>query len=290
MALIVVGGVTPASAAHDNSHGKTPEHAEANHAAAEQKSQEARDGSDNAGGDAARPEQKRPAAGREGGATRADNRARPQAGTTKRPDKTGVKSTPAAVEGKAKATRGKQAKNNDGKGREAKANQATGKHGEPNPPKHDPVTVCHLLGNGSYIELTFDDSALDAHLAHGDLYPAPTAGCPAAEGATASPDTAVPGISDGDTDRTDGFVNEVAGVSQEVTHQGVDRAGAVAGDMVLGVEQQTTANRAAATLAPSAGLLPQTGAGRVALLVVAGLGALAAGAALLSRRRLRTGR
>ncbi len=38
------------------------------------------------------------------------------------------------------------------------------------------VEVCHLEGNGSYHVIEFDDSALDAHVAHGDLYPVPADG------------------------------------------------------------------------------------------------------------------
>ena len=47
------------------------------------------------------------------------------------------------------------------------------------PEKHDPVTVCHALGNGGYLELTFDDDAYEAHLEHhGDISPVPEGGCP----------------------------------------------------------------------------------------------------------------
>ena len=56
-------------------------------------------------------------------------------------------------------------------GSNANANGGTG---------HTPVTVCHRLGNGGYHVLTMDDSALKAHLGHGDLYPVPADGCPAA--------------------------------------------------------------------------------------------------------------
>ena len=341
MALIIVGGITPASAAHDNGHGKTPEHAQANHAAAEQKADEAQSGSDNAGRDNARPEQK-PAAGRDGSATPGDHRARPQAAPSKRPGNPAAKPSPAHAQGKPHEAKGHQSK-----AHEAKGNPANGNQGKANPPKHDPVTVCHVLGNGSYIELTFDDSALDAHLAHGDLrevpengcpagaedprtsgspsnghtpvtvchvlgngsyneltfddsalkahiahgdlHPVPAAGCPAEEDPTSGPDTAVPGTVDGDIDTggTQDLGDEVAGVSKGITSE----RGVPAEDVaVLGVEQEATANRAPATVAPAAGFLPQTGAGQVAMFVVAGLGALAAGAALLSRRRVRAAR
>jgi hypothetical protein len=42
------------------------------------------------------------------------------------------------------------------------------------------VTICHRTGSESnlYVEITIDDSALPAHLEHGDLYPVPQGGCP----------------------------------------------------------------------------------------------------------------
>ncbi len=63
-------------------------------------------------------------------------------------------------------------------GSNAHANGGTG---------HTPVTVCHRLGNGGYHVLTMDDSALKAHLGHGDLYPVPADGCPAAPAKTKTP-------------------------------------------------------------------------------------------------------
>jgi hypothetical protein len=42
------------------------------------------------------------------------------------------------------------------------------------------ITICHRTGSESnpYVEITIDDSALPAHLEHGDLYPVPQGGCP----------------------------------------------------------------------------------------------------------------
>jgi LPXTG-motif cell wall-anchored protein len=139
------------------------------------------------------------------------------------------------------------------------------------PPKHSPVTVCHVLGNGGYHLLTFDDSALKAHIGHGDLYPVPASGCP-------KPEARVPS-------------------SQEETEQEVTRSSPSAA--VLGAQAERSANRAAArvgtqqaspgassaAVAPAGGVLPQTGAGEVALTLAAGIGLLAAGAGLLRRRR-----
>lgn len=140
----------------------------------------------------------------------------------------------------------------------------------------DRVTVCHILGNGSYNLLTFDDSALPAHLAHGDH-------------AASSDDDADCGIA-------------VAGVStNSPTDSSLTSAtassNAVEQSEVLGVEAQraagstvtaeaTGANRAPAVVAPAAGILPATGAGDYALVLLGGVGLLAAGAALLARRRL----
>jgi LPXTG-motif cell wall-anchored protein len=62
---------------------------------------------------------------------------------------------------------------------------------------------------------------------------------------------------------------------------------------VLGVqaERDPAANRPAAEVAPaSSGLLPETGAGRYGIPIVAGLALLGAGAALVARKRPQTGR
>lgn len=138
------------------------------------------------------------------------------------------------------------------------------------------VTVCHILGNGSYNLLTFDDSALPAHLAHGDH-------------AASSDDDADCGIA-------------VAGVSTSAPSGSSLTSATASGNTaeqseVLGVEAQraagstvtaeaTAANRAPAVVAPAAGILPATGAGDYALVLLGGVGLLAAGAALLARRRL----
>jgi hypothetical protein len=49
------------------------------------------------------------------------------------------------------------------------------------------VSVCHREGNGTFHEITIDDNALPAHLAHGDIYPVPAAGCAATPPPTTPP-------------------------------------------------------------------------------------------------------
>lgn len=128
-------------------------------------------------------------------------------------------------------------------------------------PGHERATVCHLLGNGSYNELTFDAHALRAHEAHGDLYPVPADGCPTS--------------SEGVGDEAD-----IAGVDAIAEGDGPSANGEV-----LGTEQFAGANRSAPQTGPIAGILPQTGAGQLGLAAAAGLGLLAAGGTVLARRR-----
>lgn len=55
------------------------------------------------------------------------------------------------------------------------------------------VTICHHTGSASnpYVEITIDMNALQAHVAHGDVYPVPPSGCPIG-GIPSSTSTAVP--------------------------------------------------------------------------------------------------
>ena len=53
---------------------------------------------------------------------------------------------------------------------------------------HTPVTLCHLEGNGSFHEITVDDDAVPAHLAHGDVL-AGAAGCATTTTTTAATTT-----------------------------------------------------------------------------------------------------
>lgn len=196
---------------------------------------------------------------------------------------------------------------------------------------HTPVTVCHSLGNGGYIEITFDENALEKHVDnHDDLYPVPADGCPAPvedaeKGADNDrvtvchilgngsynlltfDDSALPAhlahgdhAASSDDDADCGIA--VAGVSTSPTSDSSLTSATATGDAdeqpeVLGVEAQRAAgstvtagaagaNRAPAVVAPAAGILPATGAGDYALVLLGGVGLLAAGAALLARRRL----
>lgn len=170
-------------------------------------------------------------------------------------------------------------------------------------PGHVRVTVCHVLGNGGYHELTFDQHALRAHEAHGDLYPVPADGCP-----TGTTEETLPGTTTGDDSTTttttttqDGTtsqdtttVESGAAVEDDTTTQdeatvaGVEELATDAqpGDaQVLGVEAVRGVNRSAPVTGPVAGILPQTGAGQLGLAAAAGLALVGAGAALVARRR-----
>lgn len=194
---------------------------------------------------------------------------------------------------------------------------------------HTPVTVCHALGNGGFIEITFDENALEKHLDnHGDIYPVPSTGCPApvetlvAGGGTERAsvchilgngsynlltfdDSALRAhLAHGDHEATDVADCETAAPlapADDPTEP--DLTSATAADrvvekfQVLGAQAerdaepevlgvQATANRAPAVVAPAAGILPATGAGDYALVLVGAAGLIAAGAALLARRRL----
>lgn len=165
-------------------------------------------------------------------------------------------------------------------------------------PGHVRVTVCHVLGNGGYHELTFDQHALRAHEAHGDLYPVPAGGCP-----TGTTEETVAGTTTDDTTTTTttttttqdsgtvengNVVGDDTTAQDEATVAGVDELASDAqpGDaQVLGVEAVRGVNRSAPVTGPMAGILPQTGAGQLGLAAAAGLTLLGAGAALVARRR-----
>jgi LPXTG-motif cell wall-anchored protein len=149
---------------------------------------------------------------------------------------------------------------------------------------HTPVTVCHVLGDGSYNLLTFDDSALDAHVGHGDLYPVPVDGCPT--GGTTT------GSDDDDDVLTPGGSGEILGagvLGVERLAGGVTSGDTTADAAMLGVEESAAAARVAAVLGPVAGILPQTGAAPIAFSLAAGLVLVGAGATVLARRRSQVG-
>ncbi|MGZ5415885.1 MAG: LPXTG cell wall anchor domain-containing protein [Nocardioides sp.] len=163
-------------------------------------------------------------------------------------------------------------------------------------PGHVRVTVCHLLGNGGYNELSFDEHALRAHEAHGDLYPVPADGCPTDE--VAAEEAPAPGTTPGgDTPGDETPVEELP--AEEVPAEETDDQAVLEEPVVAGVEEfattqqndgevlgaEATANRAPAVLGPVAGILPQTGAGRIGLAAAVGLGLLGAGATMIARRK-----
>jgi DNA mismatch repair ATPase MutL len=173
------------------------------------------------------------------------------------------------------------------------------------------VTVCHVLGNGSFNLLTFDDNALEAHLAHGDIYPAPADAADCGHAAGASGNGASGDVSPDGTSTTElkNVVEEVVesvqlfspeteqAPTQEAQTEEIPTAEilgveAVATEPtpkaeVLGVQaEKATANRAPVSLRPASGILPSTGAGEYGLILLTGGGLLAAGATLLLRRRL----
>ena len=181
--------------------------------------------------------------------------------------------------------------------------------GKADPPRHTPVTVCHVLGNGGYHLLTMDDSALKVHQGHGDLYPVPAGGCPAPTTAPGPEDSSVGGPDEGDEPLTSddpalpegttpqgalapGSGSTVAGATAPVV-AGVEQVATTpATASVLGVQQTATGTTATGTRAgvvpaasPAAGILPQTGAGPIAMLLAGAAGLIAAGAAMLRRRR-----
>ncbi len=152
-------------------------------------------------------------------------------------------------------------------------------------PGHVRVTVCHVLGNGGYHELTFDEHALSAHEAHGDLYPVPAEGCPAETAEEPAPGTTLEGddtpaevVADDATTEDDATVAGVEELAGTTTAQPRDA-------QVLGVEAVAGVNRAAPATGPLAGILPQTGAGQLGLAAAAGLVLVGAGATLVARRR-----
>ncbi len=213
------------------------------------------------------------------------------------------------------------AKNSGKKGPDHSGQDHSGQDHAGTPHRHTPVTVCHRLGNGGYHVLTMDDSALKAHLGHGDLYPVPADGCPAAPAKQPAPGAPAPdqgstGTGSTDTTSTSTTTTGTTG-SGAATSARTTPGATVLGDQATRVQDQSrtparapqvlgtsatlgspstgaTAGTAAGTnaattaAAPQAGILPQTGAGRYGPVLLAGLGLLAAGGAALRRDRKRT--
>ena len=53
--------------------------------------------------------------------------------------------------------------------------------------QHEQITVCHTTGNGIFELTPIDDSSLQGHLQHGDIYPVPANGCPSGTTPTPAP-------------------------------------------------------------------------------------------------------
>jgi len=166
---------------------------------------------------------------------------------------------------------------------------------------HTPVTVCHALGNGGFVEITFDENAFEKHLEnhmkhmddHQDYVVEQGAGCeqPAAG---VEPEALGEGASTDDSS-TETIVDTVTltEARETVTETQVlgaqafaARTGAgVEAPVVKGAEAAVAGSAAVPAAGPVAGILPQTGAAPMALAATAGLGLLGAGATLLARRR-----
>jgi len=175
---------------------------------------------------------------------------------------------------------------------------------------HTPVTVCHATGNGGFVEITFDENALEKHLEnhmkhmddHQDYVVEEGAGC----------DDVAPGTTEGEvlgedttTDETTtetttpattdtvtgtGTLTEARETVTEAQVLGVQAfapraAAGVEAPAVLGAETAVAGSAAAPAAGPVAGILPQTGAAPMALAAAAGLGLVGAGATMVARRR-----
>lgn len=165
---------------------------------------------------------------------------------------------------------------------------------------HTPVTVCHALGNGGFVEITFDDNAFEKHLEnhmkhmddHQDYVVEEGAGCeqPAGE---VEPETLGEGTSTEESTTTSVDTVTLTETREAVTEAqvlGAERFAARTGTgaeapAVLGAEAAVAGSAAVPAAGPVAGILPQTGAAPMALAATAGLGLLGAGATLVARRR-----
>ena len=175
---------------------------------------------------------------------------------------------------------------------------------------HTPVTVCHAIGNGGYVEITFDENALQKHLdnhmqhkGHMDYEVEEGAGCDEA----APEDLVLPG--DESDDASDESTDDAAVIGADVSRDvvttiretvtttqiaGVEafrartgtavEAPAAAGEAIV-AGAEATAPAAVPAAGPVAGILPQTGAAPMALAAAAGLGLVGAGATMVARRR-----
>jgi LPXTG-motif cell wall-anchored protein len=167
---------------------------------------------------------------------------------------------------------------------------------------HTPVTVCHATGNGGFVEITFDENALEKHLenhmkhmeGHQDYVVEEGAGCdavaPAATEDGVDEDAVV--TDDSTTTKTVAGTETMTRTRETVAADvlGVEAFAARTGTGVeapaaQGAEAAVAGTAAAPATGPVAGILPQTGAAPMALAAAAGLGLLGAGATMVARRR-----
>ena len=164
-----------------------------------------------------------------------------------------------------------------------------------------PVTGCHATVHGGFVEITFDENALDKHLEnhmkhmddHHDYVVEEGAGCDDVAPATTEVED-VEAVVTTDTTATETLTETV---TLTETRETVDaevlgaqafaaRTGTgVEAPAVLGAEAAVAGAAAVPAAGPVTGILPQTGAAPMALAAAAGLGLVGAGATMVARRR-----
>ncbi len=284
LALVVTGAVAPAAAAD----GKGSERGQAQAAAAQAKADDRKsEKADRKSGNADRRSEK---AGRDKGRS-ADA---PHGNAYGHAKDTDAKPAP-------------QSETRGSKGGGESSNESAGGRGDERGNGHTPVTVCHATGNGGFVEITFDENALEKHLEnhmkhmddHQDYVVAKGAGCadmaPATTenealedevvtedgtGTTTTSTTSTTRTGAGTTEVREAVDADVLGVEAFAARTGTGAAAPA----VQGTET-AVAGTATPAVGPVAGILPQTGAAPMALAAAAGLGLVGAGATLVARRR-----
>lgn len=161
---------------------------------------------------------------------------------------------------------------------------------------HTPVTVCHALGNGEFVEITFDENAYEKHLEnhmkhmddHQDYKVEEGAGCDEVTPSTTTDETLDTAPTEVVTETTTLTETRETVTPAQVLGAEAFRARTGAGPeapAVRGAEAVVAGSAATPATGPMAGILPQTGAAPMALAAVAGLGLVGAGATMVARRR-----